>query len=52
MPDPSISAPIGIIQHMNDDHADSLLAFCRVLAGRTDTVWTSLARQAAPALAA
>jgi putative heme iron utilization protein len=37
-PDPLRPHRIGIIQHMNDDHADSLLAFCRVLAGRTDTV--------------
>jgi len=37
-PDPLRPHRIGIIEHMNDDHADSLLAFCRVLAGRADTV--------------
>ncbi|HTF53026.1 MAG TPA: DUF2470 domain-containing protein [Pseudonocardia sp.] len=37
-PDPPRPHRIGILEHMNDDHADSLLAFCRVLAGRADTV--------------
>ena len=35
-PDPLRSHAEGILQHMNDDHADALLAFCRVLAGRAE----------------
>jgi putative heme iron utilization protein len=37
-PDPLRADRAGIITHMNDDHADSLVAFCRVLGDRPDTV--------------
>jgi putative heme iron utilization protein len=37
-PDPLRPHRAGIVDHMNDDHADSLLAFCRVLGDRPDTV--------------
>ena len=30
-------AAVGIIEHMNADHADSLVLFARVLGGRADT---------------
>ena len=36
-PDPLRPHRAGIIEHMNNDHADALVAFCRVLAGRPDT---------------
>jgi putative heme iron utilization protein len=32
-PDPLAGAAAGILTHMNDDHADSVLAYARVLAG-------------------
>ena len=35
-PDPLRSHADGILDHMNDDHADALLAFCRVLGGRPE----------------
>jgi len=37
-PDPLRPHRAGIIGHMNDDHADSLVAFCRVFGNRPDTV--------------
>ena len=36
-PDPLRPHRAGIVEHMNNDHADALVAFCRVLAGRPDT---------------
>jgi len=36
-PDPLRPHRAGIVDHMNNDHADALVAFCRVLAGRPDT---------------
>ncbi len=36
-PDPLHLAAAGIIEHLNDDHADALVEFCRVLGGRPDT---------------
>jgi hypothetical protein len=36
-PDPLRPHRAGIVEHMNNDHADSLIGFCRVLAGRPDT---------------
>lgn len=38
MPDPLRAHRAGIVGHMNDDHADALVNFCRVFAGRPDTV--------------
>jgi putative heme iron utilization protein len=35
-PDPLAPAAAGILQHMNDDHADAVLAYARVLAGIAD----------------
>jgi putative heme iron utilization protein len=35
--DPLCDASAGIIQHMNADHADAQVLFCRHLAGRPDT---------------
>jgi heme oxygenase (biliverdin-IX-beta and delta-forming) len=35
-PDPLRTHVDRIVRHMNDDHADALVAFCRVLAGRAD----------------
>lgn len=32
-PDPLASAAAGILEHMNDDHADAVLAYARALAG-------------------
>ncbi|OJY46851.1 DUF2470 domain-containing protein [Pseudonocardia sp. 73-21] len=37
-PDPLRPHAARIARHMNDDHADSLVLFARVFAGRTDTV--------------
>lgn len=37
-PDPLRTHKAAIIDHMNDDHADALVAYCRVLAGRPETV--------------
>lgn len=36
-PDPLSRHVARIVGHMNDDHADALVAFCRVLAGRAET---------------
>ena len=36
-PDPLVGAAAGIIAHMNDDHAEAQVLFCRHLAGRPDT---------------
>jgi hypothetical protein len=36
-PDPLRPHRAGIVDHMNNDHAEALVAFCRVLAGRPDT---------------
>ena len=36
-PDPLVDAAAGIIEHMNADHADAQVLFCRHLAGRPDT---------------
>lgn len=41
-PDPLAPHAAGIITHMNDDHGDALIAFCRVLAGRPDTGWAEM----------
>lgn len=35
-PDPLLSARAGILEHMNDDHADACLAYARALAGVAD----------------
>ena len=37
-PDPLVGAAAGIIEHMNADHADAQVLFCRHFAGRPDTV--------------
>ena len=36
-PDPLVDAAAGIIQHMNEDHADAQVLFCRHFAGLADT---------------
>lgn len=36
-PDPLAAVAVGIIEHMNADHADAQVLFCRHLAGRPDT---------------
>jgi hypothetical protein len=36
-PDPLVDAAAGIIEHMNADHADAQVLFCRHLLGRPDT---------------
>ena len=36
-PDPLVDAAAGIIEHMNADHADAQVLFCRHFAGLTDT---------------
>jgi putative heme iron utilization protein len=36
-PDPLRPHVAGIVQHMNDDHADALVAYCRVFGGRPAT---------------
>ncbi|HUF31867.1 MAG TPA: DUF2470 domain-containing protein [Acidimicrobiales bacterium] len=36
-PDPLAGAAAGIIAHMNDDHAEAQVLFCRHLAGRPET---------------
>jgi putative heme iron utilization protein len=41
-PDPLRGASAGIIQHMNDDHADAQVLFCRYFAGRPDTTSASM----------
>jgi heme iron utilization protein len=41
-PDPLWAHAVGIISHMNADHADSLVALCHHDAGRTDVVGASM----------
>ena len=41
-PDPLIDAAAGILEHMNDDHADAQLLYCRYLLGRPDTTEASM----------
>jgi putative heme iron utilization protein len=41
-PDPLASAAAGIIEHMNADHADAQVLFCRHLAGWPDTTSASM----------
>ena len=41
-PDPLVDAAAGIIEHMNDDHADAQVLFCRHFARRPDTTTASL----------
>jgi putative heme iron utilization protein len=41
-PDPLVDAAAGIIEHMNADHADAQVLFCRHFAGRTDTTSASM----------
>jgi putative heme iron utilization protein len=41
-PDPLAGASAGIIEHMNADHAEAQLLFCRHLAGRPDTTEASM----------
>ena len=36
-PDPLVDAAAGIIEHMNADHADAQVLFCRHFAGLADT---------------
>ena len=36
-PDPLRRHAAGIVEHMNDDHADALVAYCRVFGGRAAT---------------
>jgi putative heme iron utilization protein len=40
--DPLAGAAVGIIEHMNADHADSQVLFCRHLAGHVDTTSASM----------
>jgi hypothetical protein len=42
--DPLIPHAMRIIDHMNDDHADALVGFCRVLGGRPGTGWARMVR--------
>jgi heme iron utilization protein len=41
-PDPLASSAVGILKHMNDDHADALLAYAKGLAGIADAVGATL----------
>jgi putative heme iron utilization protein len=41
-PDPLHPHADGIIEHMNDDHADALVSFCRVLGNRPETGWAEM----------
>jgi heme iron utilization protein len=41
-PDPLVDAAAGIIQHMNDDHADAQVLFCRHFAHLPDTTSASM----------
>src|SRR5262249_43426594 len=41
-PDPLVGAAAGIIEHMNDDHADAQVLFCRQFAGRPETTSASM----------
>jgi putative heme iron utilization protein len=41
-PDPLVDAAAGIIEHMNADHAEAQVLFCRHLLGRVDTTSASM----------
>ena len=41
-PDPLVGTATGIIEHMNDDHADAQVLFCRHFAGRPETTSASM----------
>ena len=41
-PDPLVDAAAGIIEHMNDDHADAQILFCQHFAGRPETTSASM----------
>jgi heme oxygenase (biliverdin-IX-beta and delta-forming) len=41
-PDPLVDAAAGIIEHMNADHADAQVLYCRHLLGRPDTTEASM----------
>ncbi|MGH9164118.1 MAG: HugZ family protein [Acidimicrobiales bacterium] len=41
-PDPLAGAAAGIIEHMNADHAEAQVLYCRHLAGRPDTTGASM----------
>jgi putative heme iron utilization protein len=41
-PDPLVGAAAGIIEHMNADHAEAQVLFCRHLLGRPDTTEASM----------
>ena len=41
-PDPLVDAAAGIIEHMNADHADAQLLYCRHLLGRPETIEASM----------
>src|SRR5262245_66159519 len=41
-PDPLAGAAAGIIEHMNADHADAQVLYCRYLLGRPDTTEASM----------
>ena len=41
-PDPLVDAAAGIIEHMNADHADAQVLFCRHFAGLADTTAASM----------
>jgi heme iron utilization protein len=40
--DPLHPHAVGIIEHMNRDHADALVSFCRVLGDRPETGWAEM----------
>jgi heme iron utilization protein len=42
-PDPLRAHAERVIEHMNDDHADALVAYCRAFGGRPDTVRATMA---------
>jgi putative heme iron utilization protein len=42
-PDPLAAVAAGIIEHMNTDHADAQVLYCRHLAGRPDTTEATMA---------
>jgi putative heme iron utilization protein len=41
-PDPLHPHAAGIVEHMNDDHADALVAYCRVFGGRPATGYAEM----------
>jgi putative heme iron utilization protein len=41
-PDPLAAAAAGILKHMNDDHADAVLAYARALAGIADATGATM----------